>query len=201
SRSVQLTGVNLAGAEFNGNLDQAAHGQHYFYPGPSTVDYYVSKGMNVIRLPVLWERVQPQLFGKLDETEMVRVDAVVSYSTAKGIAVIIDVHNYAKYANAVIGSQNLPPQTLGDLWKQIAMRYKDNNLVIFGLMNEPVELRTETWLEAANIAIENIRRTGAKNLILVPGIGWTSAHGWMSWKYGTPNSEVMLKVVDSGNNF
>jgi endoglucanase len=111
------------------------------------------------------------------------------------------VHNYAKYSNAVIGSPQLPPQALGDLWKQIAMRYKDNSLIIFGLMNEPVELRGETWLEAANIAIENIRRTGAKNLILVPGIGWTSAHGWMSWKYGTPNSEVMLRVFDPGRNF
>ena len=201
SRSVLLTGVNLAGAEFNGHLEQTKYGQHYFYPSPSTVDYYATKGMNVIRLPVLWERVQPQLLGKLDETEMSRIDAVVNYSTAKGITVIIDVHNYAKYFNAVIGTQKLPPQAFGELWNQIAMRYKDNALIIFGLMNEPVELRAESWLEAANIAIENIRRTGSKNLVLVPGVGWTSAHGWMSWRYGTPNSEVMLKVVDPGNNF
>lgn len=199
-KSVQLTGVNVAGADFAGHVVPGVHGTHYFYPAPSTLDYYAAKGMNIIRLPVLWERLQRQLQAKLDETEMRRVDAAVKYATAKKLMVIIDIHNYAKYFQVVIGSPKLPPEALGDLWEQIATRYKDNELVVFGLMNEPVGLRTETWLEAANIAIDRIRRTGAKQLILVPGTGWTSAHGWTGRKYGTPNSVVMLNVVDPANN-
>ena len=62
-------------------------------------------------------------------------------------------------------------------------------------------LPTETWLEAANVAIAEIRRTGAKNLILVPGNGWSSARDWVGGRYGTPNSEVMLKVEDPADNF
>ena len=72
---------------------------------------------------------------------------------------------------------------------------------IFGLMNEPNNLPTETWLQAANVAIAEIRRTGAKNLILVPGVGWSSARSWGGGGYGTPNSEAMLKVEDPADNF
>jgi len=197
---VQLTGVNIAGAEFGGNHVPGKHGQDYFYPGPASIDYFAAKGMNIIRLPVLWERLQHRLRAKLDETELQRVDAVVDYTTAKGMKIIIDVHNYAKYFNTVIGMRRLPPRALGDLWRQLAARYKGNDLVVFGLMNEPTGLRTETWLAATNIAIAEIRRTGARNLILVPGNGWSSARDWTSSKYGTPNSEVMLNVVDPIKN-
>ena len=61
--------------------------------------------------------------------------------------------------------------------------------------------RPKPGLEAANIAIAEIRQTGAKNLILVPGNGWSSARDWAGGGYGTPNSEVMLKVEDPADNF
>ena len=200
-RSVSLTGVNIAGGDFGADHVPGIFGQDYIYPEHSSIDYYAAKGMNIIRLPVLWERLQRHLGTDLDETEMQRIDAVVTYATSKGFKIIIDVHNYAKYFGSVIGTRKLPPTELGDLWRRIAVRYKDNDLVVFGLMNEPTQLRTEIWLEAANDAIAKIRRAGAKNLILVPGNGWSSARDWMSAKYGTPNSNVMLNVVDPGENF
>ncbi len=123
-----------------------------------------------------------------------------NYAAAKGIKIIIDVHNYAKYYGAVIGSEKLPPTALGELWRQIAARYKNDEMVVFGLMNEPVGLQTEIWLEAANDAIGKIRQTGARNLILVPGNGWSSARDWTSGKYGTRNSQVMQNVVDPSEN-
>jgi len=68
-------------------------------------------------------------------------------------------------------------------------------------MNEPHDMPTEQWLTAANAGIAGIRSTGAKQLITVPGNGWTGAHSWSSNSYGTPNSIVMLNVKDPGNNF
>lgn len=200
-KTVSLTGVNIAGADFGQGHLPGVFGQDYFYPKLSSIDYFATKGMNVIRLPVLWERLQHQLGENLDEKEMQRIDTVVNYATAKGIKIIIDVHNYAKYYGAVIGSEKLPPTALGELWRQIAARYKNYEMVVFGLMNEPVGLQTEIWLEAANDAIAKIRQTGADNLILVPGNGWSSARDWMSGKYGTRNSQVMLNVVDPSENF
>jgi endoglucanase len=157
--------------------------------------------MNIIRVPVRWERIQRQLGGELDSGEMERLDAVIESAASKGMQLILDVHNYAAYGGEMLGTKGLPPSVLGDLWGRIAARYKDNDAVMFGLMNEPNGLPTETWLEAAKAAIAEIRQAGAKNLILVPGNGWSSARSWVEGDYGTPNGEVMLDLKDPANNF
>ena len=199
--SVRYTGVNIAGGDFGAKNLPGTYGRDYIYPDPDTIDYFAAKGMSIIRVPVLWERLQRQLGSALDNGEMRQLDAVIKHAKSKGMRVILDVHNYAGYRGAKIGSKNVPTSTLGDLWGRIAERYKDNDAVAFGLMNEPNNLPTETWLEAANIAIAQIRRTGAKNLILVPGNGWSSARSWVKGDYGTPNGEVMLGIEDPADNF
>ena len=197
---LQLTGVNIAGGDFGPQNLPGRYGTDYIYPDNETIDYFAAKGMNIIRVPALWERLQRQLDGDLDAAEMKRLDDVINYAASKGMRVILDVHNYAAYRGAMIGSPSVPAKALGDLWGRIAARYKDNEAVVFGLMNEPNNLPTETWLEAANIAVAEIRRTGAKNLVLVPGVGWSSARSWGGGGYGTPNSEAMLKVEDPADN-
>lgn len=199
--SLQYTGVNIPEAAFGAESVPGKYGTDYIYPRPSTIDYFAKKGMNIVRLPVLWERLQHQLQGDLDSNEMKRLDAVISYAGSKDMRVILDVHNYAAYRGSVLGAKGLPTSALGDLWRRLGERYKDHQMVVFGLMNEPNSLPTETWLEAANIAIAEIRRAGANNLILVPGNGWSSARDWVGGNYGTPNSEVMLKVDDPADNF
>jgi endoglucanase len=200
NRSVQFTGVNIAGAEFGPKHLPGKHTEHYIYPEPSTISYFATTGMNIIRVPMLWERLQRQLGADLDREDMLRVDHVIRHAGLRGMKVIIDVHNYAAYAGAVIGTPKLPTSALGDLWGKIAARYKDNDAVVFGVMNEPKGLRTETWLEAANIAVAEIRRAGAKNLILVPGNDWSSARSWVKGNYGTPNGKAMLNIVDPADN-
>jgi endoglucanase len=200
-KSLRFTGVNLPSAAFNSDQLPGKPNHDYIFPGAATIDYFSSKGMNIIRLGVLWERLQHQLGAPLDKDEMQRMDNVVRYAGSKGMKTIIDIHNYAKYKKVAIGARDVPPSALADLWGRIGAHYKNNDLVVFGLMNEPTGLPTETWLRAANMSIEAIRKAGARNLILVPGNGWTSARDWMSIEYGTPNSQVMLNVVDPGGAF
>jgi endoglucanase len=115
--------------------------------------------------------------------------------------VVLDPHNYARYFGNVVGTAALPNAAFADFWSRLAGQFKDNDRVIFGLMNEPNSMPTEQWLSAANAAIAAIRQTGAENLVLVPGNAWTGAHSWTQNWYGTPNATVMLGVVDPGNNF
>jgi endoglucanase len=69
--------------------------------------------------------------------------------------------------------------------------------VLFGLVNEPHGLPTETWADAAQAAVDAIRATGAANLITLPGNGYTGAWSWFEGKwYGTANAQVMLRVKD-----
>jgi endoglucanase len=199
--SLRFTGVNIAGGEFAPDNLPGVYDRDYTYPDPTSLDYFAAKGMTVVRVPVLWERIQPKLGSELDGAEMARLDAVVAHAASKGMRVILDVHNYAAYRGSMIGTTSVPTSALGDLWRKIAARYKDKESVVFGLMNEPNNLKTETWFEAANIAIAQIRGTGAKSLILVPGNGWSSARSWVDRDYGTSNGEVMLGIKDPADNF
>lgn len=196
-----LTGVNIAGAEFAGQKIPGVPDHDYFYPKRTTIDYVAAKGMNVIRVPFRWERIQPTLNGELDPAEYRRLADVVHYATAKKLFVILDVHNYAAYGGKPVGSAEVPVVAFADLWKRLAGKFKKETQVGFGLMNEPKGLPTETWLAATNAAIAQIRAAGARNLVFVPGNGWTGAHSWFSKGYGTPNAAVMLGVNDPADNY
>ena len=131
-----LLGVNLAGAEFGKNVP-GVFGTDYTYPTHTEIDYYASKGMDVIRLPFLWERLQRTELGPLDATELGRLDDVVNYATGKGLKIEIEPHNYGYGFGALIGSAQTPNSSFADLWGKLAVHYKSNPDVIFGLMNEP----------------------------------------------------------------
>ena len=197
---VAYTGVNLAGADFGYTKLPGTYGQDYIYPSHAEVDYFVGKGMNIFRLPFLWERLQRSLFGSFDAAELARIDDFVSYATGKGATVLLDPHNYARYNGQVIG-QGVSVDAFGDFWSKLAARYKSNPKVVFGLMNEPRDMPTELWRDDANAAIRAIRATGATNLILVPGNAYSGAHSWYQNWYGTPNATVMLGISDPGNNY
>ncbi len=62
-------GVNLAGAEFGEGSLPGTYGTHYTYPTHAEVDYFAAKGMDIIRLPFRWERVQNTQNGPLDAAD------------------------------------------------------------------------------------------------------------------------------------
>jgi endoglucanase len=195
-----LVGVNFAGAAFGAEKIPGRLGWEYFYPNIASLDYFAAKGANIIRLCVLWERLQPQLGSELNESEMKQIDQVIASARTKGMRVLLDIHNYAAFGGSKIGTDKVSVPQFADLWKRVAARYRDDHSVIFGLMNEPVKLPTETWLDAANAAIKEIRAAGADNMIFVPGNGWSSARDWFSSSYGSPNAEVMQRADDPQNN-
>jgi endoglucanase len=201
SADVLYTGTNLAGADFGeGNLP-GTYNTHYTYPTQQEVDYYVEKGMNTFRIPFRWERLQQSQSASLNAAELGRLESIVDYATSQGAHVVLDPHNYARYFGNVIGSGSLPYASFNDFWTRLANEFKDNDKVIFGLMNEPNTMPTEQWGTAAQGAIDAIRATGADNLILVPGNGWTGAHSWLQNWYGTSNANVMGGITDPSNNF
>lgn len=193
-------GVSLAGAEFGQNNIPGTYEKDYIYPDQTETDYFKGKGMNTLRMPFLWERLQRTLNGEFDVTELARMDAFVNGTTAKGVNVVLDPHNYARYNGQIIGS-GVSNAAFADFWSRLATRYKSNGKVIFAIMNEPNTMPTEQWLSAANTAIAAIRAAGATNLILVPGNAWTGGWSWDQTWYGTSNATVMKGVVDSGNNY
>jgi len=156
--------------------------------------------MNLVRLPFLWERLQPSLNQPFDAAELARLNGFVQQATTAGLTVLIDPHNYARYRGNLIGSSQVPHSAFADFWSRLATQFKGNPKVAFGVMNEPHDMPTEQWLTAANTAVAAIRNTGATNLVTVPGNAWTGGHSWLQNWYGTPNGTVMKGLVDPGKN-
>ncbi len=194
--NLDLLGVNLAGGEF-GAVGQP-YGTGYTYPTHAEIDYEAASGMNVIRLPFLWERIQPALGSPLDPAELARIDDVVNYATSKGMKVDLDVHDYGNYGGQPTGSSAVPNSAFADLWGKIAAHYATNVNVMFGLMNEPQQSSASGWLESVNTAITAIRGAGASQEILVPGIGYDGA--W-TWTTGPNASVIGSGVNDPLNNY
>ena len=90
-----MIGVNLAGAEFATN---------FVYPNHAEIDYYAGKGLEVVRIPFSWERLQPTQNGDFDPAQLALLSEAVSYASARGLQVVLDVHNYGRGFGAAIGS-------------------------------------------------------------------------------------------------
>jgi endoglucanase len=184
--ALQLRGVNLSGAEFD-----------YAFNPPSLQDgaYYAAQGMNTIRLPVKWEYLQsdstdpkqrgndPAISIDFSHPNAAAYASLVTQYLDKGMTVIIDMHNYMRYGNnqLIIGSgvSGAPTkEQYAAAWAAIANQFKTQSNVIFDLMNEPNQMSSAVLLDDYNAAIAAIRQTGAKNLVLLEGNGWTGAQSW-----------------------
>lgn len=200
--SPHYAGVNIAGGEF-GKLP-GRYAFDYAYPTRASLNYFAGQGFNIVRVPFRWERLQPKLNADLDATELGHLKDSVAAAAALKLTVVLDTHNYAKRRLAeddwktpqVIGSQAVPSAAFTDFCGRLASAFKDNNSVIFGLMNEPTGVVAYEWLPIANNAIAAMRSSGAKQLIAVPGVNFTGAHSWF-----TSGNDLMAEVVDPGKNF
>ena len=192
-----LFGVNLSGAEYDPGGTR--EGTNYIYPSDAEIDYYASKGMTVIRLPFLLERVEPVAGGPLSATELGYIDHVVDYAASKGIDVILDPHDFGDEYGTVIGTTAASNATFANFWGELAGHFASRPNVLFGLMNEPHAVTPTQWLTSANAAIAAIRAAGATTQqILVPGTDWDGAASWVS----SGNAQVLGSgIVDPSHNF
>lgn len=188
-------GVTLSGGEFTPGGE---YGQNYGYPIRESIDYYASVGMKFIRLPFLWERVQPSMYKPLDDFHMSKIDEVVNYAISKGMEVGIDVHNGGYRDGHVIGSKSVPNAAFDDLWFRLATHFGNNPKIIWMLMSEPSDQCARQWIKTANSAIQAIRKTGAEQTIVVPG---TYFDGGWTWCVSDNAKRVGQGVIDPKNNY
>ena len=182
-----LRGVNFAGAEFNPDRPGAKPGFDYVYPSEAEIAWAAAHEMTAIRLPVEWSRLQPALDAPLDAAEAARVLAVVRMARAHGIRVVLDLHDYGSWRGLEVGSQALPDKVFADSWRRIAVMAREYPGLILGLMNEPHTMAPTRWEASVQAALDAIRATGARNLVLIPGADWDGAHSWMN---GRPDSNA-----------
>lgn len=192
---VPLSGVNFAGGEFNGGKQGARYAFDYIYPAAGEIALMQRLGLKVMRVPFLWERVQPKPLAALDPAEMARLDEVVNLARVAKVTVVLDAHNYGTYGGVSLNKPEAPKGALPDLWKRLAARYGGDTHVVFGMMNEPKDIDVDAWAAIAKATLAAIRSTGTPNIVLVPGTNWDGAHSWLSGNGGRSNAEALLPLA------
>ncbi len=211
------TGTNLCGGdtawqEWSGT--SPVSGTHYQFVTTQDVDYLLKKGFNTFRLLFGWEAVQPAPWGDIPSTNTNHAiyfnkgKAIADYITGKGGEVIIDLHDgndtdfaayYGKYVGSSYAGFNVS-DLLVDFWGKIANIFKSNPKVSFGITNEPHDIAASTWYSCAQLIVNRIRAVGATNLIVMPGVEWTSAGTWTtganasSWSIVDPLKNTAVQV-------
>jgi len=177
--------------------------------------------INFFRVTFLMERMCPvdQTTGHglgrvFNETYFAEYKDAIDYITVHhGKYALIDPHNYMRYNNpsqqpfsgSVIGNTSDPraatTEDFGIFWNELALRFRDNPNVVFGINNEPNSMPTELVLQNDQSAVDGIRASGANQLILAPGNGFTGGHAWTQSSQGDqPSSEFMFLLRDPINN-
>lgn len=184
-----MIGVNLGSPAFGSPNIPGTHGVHYSYPGAEDLDYYKARGMELIRLPFRWERVQPTLYGELNTAELARLDEFLNLAEERGMYVTPDMHNFGRYYIEpsadhlhVIGSPQVPRDAFADIWERLSEHFKDRDLLwAWGIMNEPYNMGSYDWFTTAQVGIDAVRQNDMRHPILIGGDAYSGAHRWLQY--------------------
>ena len=189
----QMYGVNFSGGEStNKNYPTKA----YYW------DYYHGKNLNLIRVPFRWEYVQPTLNGPLDSAALTSLDTVVSLAAARGMSVILDMHNFGHRTvsgtSYLIGSTQVPNAAFQNAWQQLAAHFNGSaGIYGYDIMNEPHD-DAGTWVSTtAQYGINGVRSGDTTHNIVVEASAYSAAASWMgngSFNVTDPSNKLVFSA-------
>ncbi len=170
---VRLAGINIP------SLEWGDKGEHIFESLTEGCDGW---NANIVRLPLSPTRW-------FDETNGANYQNIVKEVAegvqARGKYLLLDCHTYV-----------MPTQEVYDFWMDVCDKYGNNPTILFGLCNEPHDIKGvnedesksqwELWRNGGMISyngeatvgighqqlVEAIRDKGAKNILVAGGLGW-----------------------------
>jgi hypothetical protein len=196
-------GITDAGGEFGyapttqptspfSNRNPGRYNIAYHYDRRATFDYLAGRGIDLVKIPFRWERIQRRPGAALWQDEVRRLRAAVKRADAAGLAAIIDMHNFGAYYLAsgghgvrrAVGTRALPIADFVDVWRRLSARF-EGQVLAYNIMTEPVKLPArgsrlpaEVWERASQRALSAIRARGDETLVMVPGYRWSGAQVW-----------------------
>jgi endoglucanase len=111
---------------------------------------------------------------RLDPAWFKTLDWAVKNALAKGLAVILDEHDYTVCGTNAAACQ---PRLMA-FWEQVAEHYKDApNGVLFEILNEPnSQVTVELWNAWIKEALAIVRKTNARRNVVIGPASWNNIH-------------------------
>lgn len=145
-----LRGINIMDLGISGTVIPGVYGTNYTKPSLTALQSLKARGLNVVRIPFLWERMQPTLGGALDPAYLSYLIQVLKDANTAGLKVIVDMHNYAGYnISGTIhrfNSETGPTTSqYADAWSKISAAIQAEPLAAaavysYDIMNEPANI-------------------------------------------------------------
>lgn len=191
---VKLRGVNVCGLEWDSSGT---------YVSTSVYEVFANWNCNIVRLPLSQDR----WFGRVSDWSTPKppdngmlyrkiVDDIVKLALQFNKYIVLDLHwsNAGEWGNN-LGQHFMPDNNSLEFWTDAAKKYANHPAVLFGLYNEPHDIRWEVWRNGGTVTeIENkgkpdektltystpghqkilseIRKLGANNIIVAGGLDW-----------------------------
>ncbi|MEX5451464.1 glycoside hydrolase family 5 protein [Stutzerimonas stutzeri] len=184
AEKIDLIGMNIGGAAFSSGSIPGKYNTNYFFPAPDYLAIWKERGIRTLRFPILWERLQAELNGELEEEYAQRIENFMQQAAEHDMRVILDIHNYARYRKQIIGTDAVPISAYANFMERVAERWKDQEgLWAYDIMNEP-HGADKYWPAAAQAGIDAIRKHDRERPLLIEGNFWSSSYRWP--KYNDP---------------
>lgn len=177
---VWLQGINTP------SLSWSFRGDHLL----ESVDAILDWKANLVRVPLNQAMWYGRASGQTDGGASYRalVDQVIAKCVANRAYVVLDLHwsntgNWSVKPNQF----NMPDAISETFWKDVATQYANHPAVLFDLYNEPKNVSWDVWKNGGEIEedafkyrtcgmqelVHIVRRTGAKNVIVIGGLDWS----------------------------
>lgn len=179
-------GITLCGAEFGEHNLPGKINEDYTYPTTTDIDYFVSKGVDLIQLPIKWERVQRNLGDALDETELSYITTFIDECNSRKINVTLVLQNFGRYnkncIEYIVGESEVTAWHLKDFWMKMALALIDKtNIYAYSLMAEPSHMNSCIWLNTLQYVINGLRVVDKKTTLLIEGNNYSNASTWLAF--------------------
>lgn len=143
-------GVNIMDLGISGHVIPGVYNTNYTKPNLASLQFLRSRGNKVIRIPFLWERLQPTLGGALNTAYLGYIIDVLKDANTANVKIILDMHNYGRYSSGgvtyLMGKSDGPTiNQYKDVWSKLVTAINAEpmaaaSVFAYDIMNEPYSL-------------------------------------------------------------
>jgi endoglucanase len=160
----------------------------------ASYEFMARHGAATVRLPISWERIQPELGGDLVPAEVIRLRTEIARAHQAGLGVIVDLHAGCRHTDpggtTQICGRGISVDQFTDVWKRLSPVLRDTpGVIAYDIMNEPHDLvegnenqrpDAEIWEQFSQAAVDALRTAGDHHRLLIEGVSWSNVDAFGS---------------------